>query len=150
MRAKTSRTLKTEYTFNRYIKKYEPSSPVGSTTVVEMHNELRDTPKTGDNSKLGLWLALAGVSVAGIAACGIIGFKKKKKEDREAKVAEVLHFLCKAKRIQLFVIRQKDPIALATEIKQAFAKANLFINSDSQRDVAHLRKRYFAQKNNGN
>ena len=26
----------------------------------------------------------------------------------------------------------------------------LFINSDSQRDVAHLRKRYFAQKNNGN
>lgn len=53
----------------------------GSTTVVEMHNELRDTPKTGDNSKLGLWLALAGVSVAGIVACGIIGFKKKKKED---------------------------------------------------------------------
>jgi len=60
----------------------------------------------------------------------------QKGTDREAKVAEVLHFLCKAKRIQLFVIRQKDPIALATEIKQAFAKANLFINSDSQRDVA--------------
>ena len=74
----------------------------------------------------------------------------QKGTDREAKVAEVLHFLCKAKRIQLFVIWQKDPIALATEIKQAFAKANLFINSDSQRDVAHLRKRYFAQKNNGN
>lgn len=54
---------------------------VGSTTVVEMHNELRDTPKTGDNSKLGLWLILAGVSVAGIVTCGIIGFKKKKKED---------------------------------------------------------------------
>ena len=74
----------------------------------------------------------------------------QKGTDREAKVAEVLHFLCKAKRIQLFVIRQKDPIALATEIKQAFTKANLFINSDSQRDVAHLRKRYFAQRNNGN
>ena len=74
----------------------------------------------------------------------------QKGTDREAKVEEVLRFLCKAKRIQLFVIRQKDPIALATEIKQAFAKANLFINSDSQRDVAHLRKRYFAQKNNGN
>lgn len=52
----------------------------------------------------------------------------QKGTDREAKVAEVLHFLCKAKRIQLFVIRQKDPIALATEIKQAFTKANLFIN----------------------
>lgn len=74
----------------------------------------------------------------------------QKGTDREAKVEEVLRFLCKAKRIQLFVIRQKDPIALATEIKQAFTKANLFINSDIQRDVAHLRKRYFAQKNNGN
>lgn len=74
----------------------------------------------------------------------------QKGTDREAKVEEVLRFLCKAKRIQLFVIRQKDPIALATEIKQAFTKANLFIHSDSQRDVAHLRKRYFAQKNNGN
>ena len=59
----------------------EAAVQTGSTTVVEMHNELRDTPKTGDDSKLGLWLALAGVSVAGIAACGIFGFKKKKKED---------------------------------------------------------------------
>ena len=59
----------------------EAAVQVGSTTVVEMHNELRDTPKTGDNSKLGLWIALAGVSVAGIVTCGIIGFKKKKKED---------------------------------------------------------------------
>jgi len=59
----------------------EAAVQTGSTTVVEMHNELRDTPKTGDDSKLGLWLVLAGVSVAGIAACGIIGFKKKKKED---------------------------------------------------------------------
>ena len=61
----------------------EAAVQVGSTTVVEMHNELRDTPKTGDNSKLGLWIALAGVSVAGIAACGIIGFKKKKKEGND-------------------------------------------------------------------
>lgn len=36
------------------------------------------------------------------------------------------------------------------EVIICFTKANLFINSDSQRDVAHLRKRYFAQKNNGN
>lgn len=59
----------------------EAAVQTGSTTVVEMHNELRDTPKTGDDSKLGLWLALAGVSAAGIAACGIIGFKKKKKKE---------------------------------------------------------------------
>ena len=59
----------------------EAAVQTGSTTVVEMHNELRDTPKTGDDSKLGLWLTLAGVSVAGIAACGIFGFKKKKKKE---------------------------------------------------------------------
>ena len=39
----------------------EAAVQTGSTTVVEMHNELRDTPKTGDDSKLGLWLAFAGV-----------------------------------------------------------------------------------------
>ena len=59
----------------------EAAVQTGSTTVVEMHNELRDTPKTGDDSKLGLWLVLAGVSAAGIAACGILGFKKKKKKE---------------------------------------------------------------------
>lgn len=50
-----------------------------STTIVEMHNVLRDTPKTGDNSHPALWLALAGVSVLGVISCGVIGFKKKKK-----------------------------------------------------------------------
>ena len=59
----------------------EAAVQTGSTTVVEMHNELRDTPKTGDDSKLGLWLVLAGVSAAGIAACGILGFKRKKKKE---------------------------------------------------------------------
>ena len=59
----------------------EAAVQTGATTVVEMHNELRDTPKTGDDSKLGLWLALAGVSMAGIAVCGIFGFKKKKKKE---------------------------------------------------------------------
>ena len=57
---------------------------VDATTIVTMHNEFRDTPKTGDNSNPALWIALAGVSAIGIAVCGIIGFKKnKKKEDNE-------------------------------------------------------------------
>ena len=55
---------------------------IGSTTIVEMHNVLRDTPKTGDTTNLPLLYALAGLSTAGIAVCGVIGFKKKKKEDR--------------------------------------------------------------------
>ncbi len=54
-----------------------------STTIVEMHNVVIDTPKTGDNSKLGLWLALLGVSAAGIGVTVYAGFKKKKKEDAE-------------------------------------------------------------------
>ena len=55
---------------------------IGSTTIVEMHNVLRDTPKTGDTTNLPLLYALAGLSAVGIAVCGVIGFKKKKKEDR--------------------------------------------------------------------
>lgn len=54
-----------------------------STTIVEMHNVLRDTPKTGDSSHLGLWIAFAGLSAIGIGVCGFLGFKKQKKEDAE-------------------------------------------------------------------
>lgn len=52
-----------------------------ATTIVEMHNEYRDTPKTGDDSNPALWFALAGASVLGIIGCAVVGFKKKKKED---------------------------------------------------------------------
>ena len=54
-----------------------------STTIVEMHNVVIDTPKTGDNSKLGLWLALLGASAAGIGVTVYAGVRKKKKEDSE-------------------------------------------------------------------
>ncbi|MDL2249630.1 Cys-Gln thioester bond-forming surface protein [Lachnospiraceae bacterium OttesenSCG-928-J05] len=57
---------------------------VGATTTVQMHNELRDTPKTGDDFNLGLWVSLAAVSVLGAGVLGFVGFKsKKKKEDNE-------------------------------------------------------------------
>ena len=54
---------------------------VGATTIVEMHNELRDTPKTGDDFNLALWVSLAAASVLGAGVLGFVGFKKKKKED---------------------------------------------------------------------
>lgn len=54
---------------------------VDATTIVEMHNELRDTPKTGDDFNLGLWVSLATVSVIGAGVLGFVGFKRKKKED---------------------------------------------------------------------
>ena len=59
------------------------SVKVGSTTVVEMHNVLRDTPKTGDNSKVGLWTVLAGLSALGIVGTVFVALRKKKKEDDE-------------------------------------------------------------------
>lgn len=54
-----------------------------STVEIEMHNELRDTPKTGDDSRTGLWMVLAGLSAAGIAATAIASKRKKKKEGNE-------------------------------------------------------------------
>ena len=55
----------------------------GAVTQVEMHNELRDTPKTGDDSNPARWLALLGVSAAGAATLGVVGFRKRRKEDAE-------------------------------------------------------------------
>ena len=46
-----------------------------------MHNELRDTSKTGDEFNLALWVSLAAASVLGAGVLGFVGFKKKKKED---------------------------------------------------------------------
>lgn len=57
----------------------------GAVTKVEMHNELRDTPKTGDDSNPALWLTLLGISAVGAAALGVIGWKKKKTEKEDAK-----------------------------------------------------------------
>lgn len=55
----------------------------GALTKAEMHNELRDTPKTGDDSNPALWLALLGVSAAGAAVLGVVGFRKRRKEGAE-------------------------------------------------------------------
>lgn len=49
---------------------------------ITMHNELRDTPKTGDDSHMSLWATLAGVSALGLVATTLV-LKKRKKEDAE-------------------------------------------------------------------
>ena len=56
---------------------------VGETVEIEMHNELRDTPKTGDDRKTSLWVALAGASALGIVATVVASKRKKKKEGNE-------------------------------------------------------------------
>lgn len=59
----------------------------GAVTKVEMHNELRDTPKTGDDSNPALWKWLTAVGVLGFVACGggyiAYAMKKRRKEDAE-------------------------------------------------------------------
>ncbi len=56
---------------------------VDATAIVQMHNEFRDTPKTGDDFNLGLWVSLSVLSVVGAGVLGFVGYKnrKKKKED---------------------------------------------------------------------
>lgn len=61
----------------------EATVKVDATTVVTMHNELRDTPKTGDDRNPALWLTLAGISALGIAVTGVVAYRKKKKEGDE-------------------------------------------------------------------
>ena len=52
----------------------------GATTKVEMHNELRDTPKTGDESNPALWYAMMGIAAVGAVACGVFAIRNKKKK----------------------------------------------------------------------
>ena len=55
---------------------------VGATTIVQMHNELRDTPKTGDDFNAALWVSLAAALTIGAGVVGFLEIKgKKKKED---------------------------------------------------------------------
>lgn len=52
------------------------------TATVTMHNELRDTPKTGDDFNPALLGGLAAACVIGAGVLGFVGFKsRKKKED---------------------------------------------------------------------
>lgn len=52
------------------------------TVVAQFHNKLiPDNPKTGDDSNIALWAALAVLSLAGIGITGFVTFKKRKKED---------------------------------------------------------------------
>ncbi|RKJ17608.1 TonB-dependent receptor [bacterium D16-50] len=55
---------------------------MGATTIVQMHNELRDTSKTGDDFNPALWVSLAAAFTIGAGVLGFLGIKgKKKKED---------------------------------------------------------------------
>ena len=52
------------------------------TAVIKMHNELKDTPKTGDERNIPLWSALMGIALAGAAVLCITGVYRKRKKNR--------------------------------------------------------------------
>lgn len=52
------------------------------TAVIKMHNELKDTPKTGDERNIPLWLALMGLALSGAAVLCITGIYRKRKKNR--------------------------------------------------------------------
>lgn len=52
------------------------------TAVIKMHNELKDTPKTGDERNIPLWSALMGIALAGAAILCITGIYRKRKKNR--------------------------------------------------------------------
>ena len=51
-----------------------------ATTVIEMHNVLRETPKTGDTRMPGLWLGTATISTLGAATFFYLSSKKRRNE----------------------------------------------------------------------
>ena len=56
---------------------------MGESVTVTMHNELRDTPKTGDDFNPALWGGLAAACAIGAGILGVVAYKgrKNKKED---------------------------------------------------------------------
>ena len=59
----------------------------GKTTVAKFHNklipEVPDVPKTGDESKTGLWGALALISLAGAGVTAYLAFGKKHRKENK-------------------------------------------------------------------
>ncbi len=53
----------------------------GEESVVEMHNELKETPKTGDNRNLSFWYLVLAVSGASVVGLMYLGKKKQPKEE---------------------------------------------------------------------
>ena len=64
--------------------------------------------------------------------------------NREDSVMEVLKYLCEKRGLLHEEIRAKEPIEICIAIKQAFARAHIYINSDNEQDVATVRERFLS------
>lgn len=61
---------------------------------------------------------------------------------RELSELRVIQHLCSNAGIILVLIEAKDPSSICTEIKQGFARAHMYIDSDSDEDLAFVRKKF--------
>ena len=62
--------------------------------------------------------------------------------NREKGILRVLRHLCEKRGFIYEEINQKEPIEVCVAVKQAFAKARIYINSDSEKDFEIVRERY--------
>lgn len=87
---------------------------VGATTIVQMHNELRDTPKTGDDFNPALWVSLAAVSLISAGVLGVVGFKGRKRRRRTKEWTQRLSL--PSCLLSLSVVRHSGSISVTERI----------------------------------
>ena len=68
--------------------------------------------------------------------------------NREQGVLRVMRHLCETRGLIYEEIHQKEPLEICVAIKQAFSKARIYINTDSERDLAVIWERYLSWKTN--
>lgn len=61
---------------------------------------------------------------------------------RERSELGVIQHLCSNAGIILVLIESRDQLTICTEIKQGFARAHIYIDSDNDEDLALVKKRF--------
>ena len=64
--------------------------------------------------------------------------------NREEGVMRVLRHLCEKRGFLHEEIREKEPEDICVAIKQAFARAHIYISSDNEQDIVIVRERYLS------
>lgn len=77
--------------------------------------------------------------IPGIKTAFVFPYRGTNREEGELLV---LQHLCEKRGISFERIASKDPVELCIAIKQAFAKAHIYIHSDPESDIAIIRERF--------
>ena len=77
--------------------------------------------------------------IPGIKTAFVFPYRGTNREEGELRV---LQHLCEKRGISFERIASKDPVELCIAIKQAFAKAHIYIHSNPESDIAIIRERF--------